>query len=92
MSDNGDNTNNTIATHGSRIIGSRERKFEERKTDHDNEHSPNEDNQFWRFPKMDKVLYRATILSNFVYIIVGVYGYLTFSSSSKVTYEQLQAP
>ena len=41
---------------------------------------------------MDKVLYRASILSNFIYIIVGVFGYLTFSESKEVTYEQLQAP
>ena len=41
---------------------------------------------------MEKVLYRSSMSAVLVYIIVGVFGYLTFSSSLEQTQQQLWSP
>ena len=94
LSEDGDNNpNQTFATHGSRYSAlnvSKPRGYENTNLVEDKTQSNDDDVNnfnFWRFPKMDKVLYRASILSNFIYILVGVFGYLTFSESPQITFE-----
>ena len=44
-----------------------------------------------RLRKMDKVLSRSSLLAVFVYCLVGIFGYATFSSSQEQTEAQLWA-
>ena len=44
-----------------------------------------------RIEMIDKVLYRSSLFSNFLYVIVGINGYLIFAQNQDLTMKQLWA-
>lgn len=42
-----------------------------------------------RLMTMDKVLFRSSFYSSLVYIVVGIFGYLTFAENHEQTFQQL---